>query len=141
MTTSDNGISLIKRSEGFAATPYEDNGKMAWGYGHDQQHGEPMPASVTLDEADKILRTDLATRFEPILNGYLISKAISATQNQYDALIDFAYNLGTGSLLTMLAHGWYQVPVQMLRWNHVDGVANAGLGARRQAEVNLWEQA
>lgn len=138
MQTSENGIASIKRNEGFSAIPYEDNGHMAWGYGHDQEGNEVIPASVTQDQADFILRRDLASRYEPVLTDWLSGKGLNATQNQFDALIDFAYNLGTGSMLTMLAHGWDQVPTQIIRWNHVNGKVNAGLSERRTAEAALF---
>lgn len=135
MQTSEAGIAFIKSAEGYASVPYNDNGKMAWGYGHDQQPGENVPASISLDEADLLLRKDLASRYEPV-----VSKLVPAncTQSQFDALVDFCYNLGPANLETMLAHGWSEVQFQIPRWNHVAGVVSAGLSARRQAEVSMW---
>ena len=135
MQTSENGIAFIKRNEGFASVPYNDNGHMAWGYGHDQEAGEPIPPSVTQEQATAILQNDLETRYEPFVNKFIPD---SCTQNQFDALVDFCYNLGEGALQTMLGHGWEQVPLQIPRWNHAAGVVNAGLTARRQAEVVLF---
>lgn len=141
MTTSENGIAMIKRNEGFASTPYADGAKMAWGYGHDRQPGEIVPQSVTQDEADAILRSDLSMRFEPPVNDWLEAHGQAATQNQFDALVDFAYNDGAEALDTMLAHGWDQTPAQMLRWDYAGGTQNAGLLARRREEAALWNQA
>jgi lysozyme len=64
--------------------------------------------------------------------------APGVNQNQFDALVDFGFNLGVGALQTMLSHGLDQVPVQIPRWNHVNGQVSPGLTARRQAEVDLW---
>lgn len=137
MHISDDGIRFIKQNEGFSSSVYDDNGRMAIGYGHDLQVGETFPDAITPEEGETLLRNDLATRFEPSIN-ILIPASANCTQSQYDALCDFAYNLGVGSLATMLRHGWSDVPNQIPRWNHVNGQPNAGLTARRAAEVEMW---
>ena len=136
MQTSDNGITLIKSNEGFSALPCSDNGRLQWGYGHDQQAGEAAPLQISRDQADLLLRQDLATRYEPAVNAVIPT---DCTQNQFDALVDFVYNLGIASLRIMVAHGWDEVPNQIPRWNHVNGVTNIGLTARRGAEVALFD--
>lgn len=137
MKTSAEGRAFIKGSEGFVSKPTPDNGKMAWGYGHDQLPGEPLPESITPDEADVLLQQDLA-KIEPRVS----ELAPWATQTQFDALIDFAYNLGLVALTTMLHHGQEQVPTQIPAWcyMHVNGVAqkSEGLLARRNKEVRLF---
>lgn len=136
MRISENGIAMIKRFEGFAAHVYNDVGHQAVGYGHDLQPGEEYPNGISQDEADLLLRKDLASRYEPTVSACVPPEC---TQNQYDSLCSFAYNLGTGALKTMLAHGWEFVPEQILRWNHVGGVENAALSARRQQEAALFK--
>lgn len=135
MQTSEAGIAFIKRNEGFAARVYDDVGKQAIGYGHDLQPGESF-IQISLDQADLLLRQDLASRYEPSVNALVPP---NCTQNQFDALADFAYNLGVASLRMMVGHGWEQVPEQILRWDHVAGKVNAGLTARRQAEVLMFQ--
>jgi lysozyme len=135
MITSENGIALIKKSEGFVAHPYDDNGKQAIGYGHDFQPGEDVPVQITEAQADTLLRQDLAARIEPFLTS-LVPPA--CTQNQFDALADFGYNLGPGALRMMLGHGWQEVPTQMVRWCNISGKPSPGLLARRQREVALF---
>ena len=133
MEISQNGLNLIMQSEGFSATPYDDNGKQCWGYGHDALPGEAVPASITEADAQALLLEDLA----PVMNS--VSKlAPLANQNQFDALCDFAYNLGVGALQTMLGHGWDQVPAQIPRWCNVNGQPSTGLLHRRNAEVALF---
>lgn len=134
MQTSENGIAFIKRNEGFAAKVYNDNGHQAVGYGHDLQSGESI-LQLSQDQADQLLRQDLAARYEPSINAVIDP---SCTQNQFDALADFAYNLGVASLRMMVGHGWADVPNQIPRWNHVNGSPNAGLTARRAAEVEMF---
>ena len=87
------------------------------------------------------MRKDLSTRFEPRLNS-LIPQDVTPTQNQYDSLIDFDYNLGGTDLAVMMHHGWTQIPTQMPAWcyKHVQGVAvkDPGLVERRHKEVLLF---
>ena len=136
MNISANGIAFIERNEGFSAIPYDDdNGHKAWGFGHDQQPGEAVPDILTRAEAETLLIADLGMRFEPTVNALIPPLC---TQNQFDALCDFAYNLGCTSLDTMLLHGWDDVTAQIPRWNYVDGVVDPGLTARRKAEVDLF---
>jgi lysozyme len=133
--TSERGIAFIKRNEGFSAHTYNDNGKQAIGYGHDLLPEDSYAAGVTEADADALLRKDLATRYEPVVNALIPA---NCTQGQFDALVDFCYNLGPKNLQTMLSHGWADVPNQIPRWNHVNGQPNAGLTARRQAEVEMF---
>jgi lysozyme len=130
---SQTGLDLIMQSEGFSATPYDDNGKQAWGYGHDALAGEEVPTSITEPDAQILLKQDLSM----VMNA-VQKLAPQANQNQFDALCDFAYNLGVGALQTMLSHGFDQVPSQIPRWNHVNRVESAGLTQRRAAEVALF---
>lgn len=134
MKTSINGLTLIRDSEGLVLHEYEDNGKMAIGYGHDLLPGESYPNGITESEAGVINLKDVA-EIEPRVSSLVPP---GCTQNQFDACIDFAYNLGVGKLRTMLSHGWNDVPNQILRWNHEDGVVSPGLTRRRQRELELF---
>lgn len=134
MQISPAGIALIESNEGFSSAPYIDNGKWATGFGHDLLPGEPIPSSVTREQAEATLISDLTF----VQNALTELVPSSCTQNQWDALCDFGYNLGVASLRTMLAHGWDQVPQQITRWCRVNGEPSAGLLARRQAEVALF---
>ncbi len=134
MRTSENGIQFIKSNEGLRLTIYDDNGKPAIGYGHDLLPGESYPDGITQEQAEELLRQDLP-HVEAIINGLAPT---TITQNQFDALADFAYNLGIGSLQTMLGHGWDQVPDQIPRWCDVNGKPSAGLLARRNKEVAMF---
>lgn len=143
MKTSENGIASIKRSEGFVAHVYNDVGAPAIGYGHRLLPTESFPNGVSQEEADVLLRHDLAIRFEPMVNARIPE---NCTQGQFDALVDFAYNVKNqpSSLEQLLSHGWDQVPFQLPRWCHVrDPITHEmkesdGLKARRQAEADLF---
>lgn len=135
MKTSQAGLDLITSSEGFSANVYNDNGRPAIGYGHDIQPGESFPDPITQSEALALLQNDLETRFEPAVNALIPP---DCTQGQFDALVDFCFNLGPANLQTMLVHGWEDVPNQIPRWCHIGGVESKGLLARRQKEVVLF---
>ena len=151
MTTSENGIKMIKGFEneplltvpGYIAHVYNDNGAPAIAYGHRLLPGESFLDGVDESGGDALLRNDLRTRFEGMVNSY-IPESITPTQGQFDALVSFVYNIQNqpASLIEMLAHGWDEVPNQLPRWCHetVDGVkkVNDGLLARRQAEAEMW---
>ena len=134
MQISAAGLAFIQENEGFESHVYNDNGKQAIGYGHDLLPGESFPTGITEEQAVALLDQDLAL-IEITLSGIVPP---TCTQNQWDALCDFGYNLGVGALRTMLAHGWAQVPTQIMRWNHENGAVSAGLTARRQKEVDLF---
>ena len=137
-TTSQNGILFIRRNEGVRLSIYDDNGHPAIGYGHDLTQPEIFSGvyvnGITIDQAASLLQQDLTARYEPTVN----ELAPDANQNQFDALVDFAYNLGGGALKQMLAHGWDQVPVQILRWCFINGEVSTALTARREAEIELF---
>jgi GH24 family phage-related lysozyme (muramidase) len=69
------------------------------------------------------------------------------TQNQFDALVSFTFNLGVGNLQTstllkLLNQGLMQEAAdQFLRWNKAGGKEVSGLTRRRIAERNLFLQA
>jgi lysozyme len=141
MQTSENGKSLIKSMEGFVNHVYNDNGSTAIAYGHRLLLGESFPGPITQEQGEEILEKDLP-RFEAMVNARVPA---SCNQNQFDALVDFTYNVQNQpkSLEQLLSHGWDQIPTQLLRWDkkHLpDGtvVEDAGLKARRRREADLW---
>ena len=136
MNISPTGIAFIESNEGLILLPYNDNGKQAIGYGHDLLPGESYPEGITQEQAEALLFHDLV----PIQTALASLVPPDCTQNQWDALCDFGYNLGVGALKTMLGHGWDQVPVQVPRWNHINGQVAAGLTARRANEVKRFTE-
>jgi lysozyme len=65
-------------------------------------------------------------------------------QNQFDALVDFVFNLGCASLSqsTLLRYvntgDFADAATQFLRWDHIRGIVISGLTRRRQAEATLF---
>jgi lysozyme len=140
MQMSVAGLELLKRSEGFRAAVYRDANGYSVGYGHRLRGGETFPEGVTEAEAEQILRADVASAEAAVAR--LVR--VPVTQGQFDALVDFCYNLGStrlgsSTLLTLLNGGHSATAaLQLLRWDHVGGAADAGLLARRRQEYELW---
>ena len=135
MQISPNGLRFIQSNEGYSATVYKDvAGYSTIGYGHKLMPEESFPNGITQAEAAQILDSDLA--LIELTLAHLVPQG--CTQNQWDALCDFAFNLGVGALKTLLAHGWDNVPIQMMRWIYAGGEAVPGLKKRREAEVQMF---
>ena len=135
MKTGDEGINLIKLSEGLRLDAYQDQGGI-WTVGYGHITGVHEGVHITEEQADMLLQADLE-HVENALNRLVPS---TCTQNQFDALADFAFNLGTSALETLLSHGWEEVPSQLPRWNHVAGKVSNGLSVRRSREVELFNR-
>ena len=141
MTISDAGLKFISENEGFQAHVYKDTaGFPTIGYGHKLLPGESFPNGITEDEALALLRMDCA-KVESAMAHCAHEELIPAdcTQNQYDALADFAFNLGPGRLYTLLQHGWEDVPTRILEWHFAGGKPSSGLLARRERELALFQ--
>lgn len=138
------GLELIKKFEGFRPVPYIcPAGKPTIGYGHAIKKGENFPRAITVQEAEKLLMTDVA--FAERAVGRLVRKPLNS--NQFSALVSFVYNVGTGafmksSLLKVVNRGEHDlVPEEFTRWVYVRGKLIHGLSKRRQAEALLYTTA
>lgn len=144
MNFSTTGLELLKRSEGLRTRSYLDvNGLPTIGYGHRLAAGESFPGGIGEEQATALLTADLRTAEQAVAR--LVK--VPLTQGQFDALVDFVFNLGQGrlaasTLLKDLNAGQYEAAAtQLLRWDHAAGQENAGLKARREAEFRLWHAA
>jgi lysozyme len=141
MKLSAAGLELMKQSEGFRGKAYFDvAGIPTIGYGHRLVHPECYPGGITEAQAEVILLWDVEEAEKAI--GRLVKVPI--TQGQFDALVDFTFNLGEGrlaasALLEMLNSGRYDAAAaELLRWDHVGTKEIDALKARRRAEWRLW---
>ena len=144
MRFSEAGLRLLKQSEGFRSTTYLDTaGYPTIGYGHRLVHPECYPHGITEPQASIILEWDVREAEQAVER--LVKVPLS--QGQFDALVDFTFNLGSGSLagstlLHALNAGQYAAAaVQLLLWNHAGNEVSAGLKTRREAEFRLWQAA
>ena len=90
-TVSENLITVLKQLEGFRANAYVSGGQWSIGYGTAGSPGQ----TITEAEADKALRTHLET-VEAKINTFAAKWNLSFSQQQFDALASFSYNVGTG---------------------------------------------
>lgn len=138
--TNDAGVSLIKSFEGCKLTSYKcPAGVWTVGYGHTGQFVKPG-LSITQSEADELLLHDLDV-FEA---GVENAVGVELNDNQFSALVSFAYNVGIGNfrrstLLKKLNKGDYAgAAEQFERWNRGGGKVLRGLVRRRKAEKELF---
>ena len=140
MNISKEGIALIKKFEGCELEAYKcPAGVWTIGYGHIKgvQEGDV----ITLEEAEDMLVEELH-EYESYVNEYV---TVALSQNQFDALVSWVYNLGPANLkastmLKVLNSGEYEdVPAQMKRWNKAGGKVLEGLIRRREAEACLFQ--
>jgi lysozyme len=144
MKLSTAGLELLKRSEGFRSRVYLDvAGFPTIGYGHRLLHPESFPNGITEQQAANLLASDVHDAEQAVER--LVK--VSLLQGQFDALVDFCFNLGAGrlaasTLLKSLNAGRLDEAAQeLLQWDHAGGKENAALKARRQAEAELWRNA
>lgn len=140
MTTA---IDLIKQFEGFRANAYQDSvGVWTIGYGTTRINGQPVTAGMTItqQQALQLVQQEvnkLTRQIDTIV-------AVPINDNQLNALIDFAYNLGfnalkTSTLIRKLNAGDYNGAAdQFDRWVYAGGKVLPGLVKRREAEKQLF---
>ena len=134
------GLGLLKKSEGLRNQIYRDiAGIPTIGYGHRVLPTESFPDGIDEAQASQLLAKDVRAAEQTVLK--LVKVAL--TQGQFDALVDFVYNLGANrlgasTLLRDLNIGRYDdAAEQLLMWDHVGTKEVAGLKARREAEFHL----
>lgn len=140
MKLSPLGLAILEFAEEFKAVGYPDSGGVPTaGYGHTGPDVE-VGKTYTLEQASLWLAADVATAERPV-NALV---RITLTQPQFDALVLFAYNVGTGhfassTLLRLLnASDSVDAATQFLVWDKVRGVENVGLERRRRLERALF---
>jgi lysozyme len=137
MTTSPNGRKLIEDFESLRLTAYQDSGGI-WTVGYGHTKGVTPHQVVTAAQADFDLEDDLREAEEKV------TAAVTAplTQNQFDALVSFTFNVGhlaNTTLLGCLNQEMYpQAADQFLRFDHAGGAELPGLLRRRAAERALF---
>jgi lysozyme len=141
LTYSANGLSLTEQFEGFRLTAYQDQvGVWTIGYGHTGPDVTPGQ-TITMAEAQALLAQDVSSA-TGCVNTVV---AVKLTQQEFDALVDFVFNLGTGAFKgsTMLrdlnGEDFTSAAAQFDFWDRAGGAVVAGLLRRRQAEAALFD--
>lgn len=139
MEISIEGIDAIKNFEGLFLKAYKCPAGV-WTIGWGCTDGVHQGMVITTAAAEYMLRDELK-KFEDAVNRLV---RVPLTQNQFDALVSFSYNVGVSALerSTLLkklnAKNYAAVPAELKRWTHAGGVELAGLVKRRAAEAALW---
>jgi len=135
MKYSKKGLQLTEQFEGCKLVAYQDQvGVWTIGYGHTS--GVHQGMTCTQQQAEQWLSDDTAAA-EQDVNTHV---AVPLTQGEFDALVDFAFNLGRGALnnstlLKYLNQGEYSAAAnEFEKWDRAGGKEVAGLLRRRQAE-------
>lgn len=133
MKINDSGLQLIKSFEGCKLTAYKDAvGVLTIGYGHTK--GVKAGQKITQAQADEYLKQDIA-KFEKAVDAL----KMDFNENQFSALVSFAFNCGAGSLETLCkGRTKAQIASKMLLYNKAGGKVLAGLTRRRKAENALY---
>jgi len=146
MKASNNAVKLIAQFEGFESKPYIcSGGVVTIGYGTTiYPSGVKVnmnDSAITKQQAEEYLLNDI-NKFS---NGVDLLVRKNINQNQFDALVSFAYNVGLGNLsnstllkLINVDPNNSLIKNEFIKWNKAKGKVLAGLTRRRNAEANLY---
>lgn len=149
MIVSKNGLDLIKEFESFKSKPYLCPSQIpTTGYGltyyPDGKKVTLQDKEITEEKAFEILEFIANKDFGSNINKVV---KVPLSQNQFDALVSFTYNIGnanfnSSTLLRWLNQGNYkEASMQLLRWDKSKGIVLNGLTKRRKAEKALFDKA
>ena len=149
LAISQEALDILKLEEGFSKTPYWDYAQWTVGYGTkcpDDKLEEYRQNGISEEDAEQLLRTYIA-KFESELHGFMIRTGVWLDQKQFDALMLFSYNCGTGwtydstgvlyNAIVNQATGSELVNA-FARWCNAGGEIKTFLLRRRLCEVNIY---
>lgn len=156
MRASPALLDYLKRRERFRARPYLDQaGKLTIGYGHlIRPHERKTLTSLTRDQAEALLLADVSA-FAVYVDGVSRNFAQPLSQQQFDALVSFAFNVGLAAfeqstMLKLLRVGDFAgAAAQFDRWVYItvtDALGNKvkevsrGLVNRRRMDRAIFER-
>lgn len=140
---TQEGLSLIKRFEGFSPTIYPDAaGLPTIGYGHLLRPGEAemFRRGISHEAAIALLIKDVEAAERSVLR----LTTVPLTNGQFDALVSFTFNLGGGALQRSTLRRkvnreeHYDVPAELMKWVWAGGKKLKGLVKRRKSEGILY---
>lgn len=150
MKISNDGLNFIKELEGCRLYAYDDltgkklkkggicKGTLTIGIGHTGTDVYPGQV-IDIEQAMNLLKSDLK-QVEQTINE---SVCVPLTQNQYDALCSFVFNIGCNAfkkstVLKTLNKGWYeQAALCFHNWHRGNGIPHI-LDARRDKEKEFF---
>ena len=140
------GIALITKFEGLKLKPYLCSAKVPTiGYGSTRyENGVKVKLSdnsITQERANELFKNTL-TQYEQAVDDFTTDKV---TQNQFNALVSFCYNVGANALknstllkIVNVNHNSAKIPTEFIKWINAGGKKSKGLLNRRNAEVELY---
>lgn len=135
MQYSKSGLQLTERFEGVRLSAYQDTADV-WTIGYGHTHQVKQGDTCTIEQAEQWLLED--TEWAVRVVNTLVR--VNLTQGEFDALVDFTFNLGSGSfqhsnLLRLINEGnLTDAANEFEKWDKAGGQVVAGLLRRRQAE-------
>lgn len=153
MKLSSNGYTFIKKHEGYSLTWYALNdGGVTVGYGHyvpnatAKKLGIKAGQKITKAKADAFLEQDMA-KFEKGTNAMLKQYGFKVNQNQFDALVSYAFNRGLGNSagtnglrqLLKNSKSVSDISNNFIKYWGTNTFYKAGLLNRRRAEKVLFD--
>lgn len=141
--TSQQGRDNIANFEGVRYAAYSDiGGNLTIGIGHLIHPGDGLNAQSVLTDTQvmTLFGNDLANA-ENTVKTYV---TVPLSQGQFDALVDFVFNVGVGafassSLLKLINARYYDVAAdEFKKWIYAGKQILPGLVTRREADANLW---
>lgn len=137
---SKRGVALITSFEGLRLKAYKPTPRDVWTIGYGHTKGVHAGQRISRATARRFLLEDVRWA-EDAVNGL----GLPLTQNQFDALVSFTFNLGAGILKTehtigklLRQRNWKAAADSMLLYDKQGSVTLAGLTRRRKAERALF---
>jgi len=137
MKTSNRGIELIKKYEGLRTSAYRcPAGVYTIGYGHTKNVKEGDTISIA--EAERLLKEDLV-KYENNVNKY--NSIYQFKQNEFDALVSFAFNIGSiDQLVQKGKRTKKEIASKILEYNKAGCKVLSGLTKRRKEESEIFTE-
>jgi peptidoglycan hydrolase-like protein with peptidoglycan-binding domain len=153
MKVSDELVDFVASYESFSATEYRgaDSQNLTIGYGHVVKSGEQF-SKITEDQAKELLKQDLQSAANSVIQ---YTKGVNLSQQQFDALVSFTYNVGAGDpargiqgFSTSTLHkdvisgnaSNEKITADFQAWDYCNGQPLLGLWRRRTDEANMYTQ-
>ena len=146
MKISENGLNLIKKFEGLSLKPYLCSAgipTIGWGntFYENMKKVTLQDETITEERADSLFNFLVTTNFVNVVNRLVI---VDINQNQFDALVSFVYNLGSGNfekstlLKKVNQEDFIGASLEFEKWNRASGKVLNGLTKRRLSEKELF---
>ena len=132
------GLKLIMEFEGCRLAAYQCSA-CVWTIGYGHTAGVYKGMTITQAQAEEYLKQDVAKFEKYVNNATYVPITAALTQNQFDALVSFAYNCGAGNVKKLCkGRTAAQIATAMLQYCKANGKVLAGLKRRREAEQKLF---